>query len=167
MSYDHQKVQAWLAQVSTDDPSALHLWLACLDAHHVRFHEGTKLWQLLNEFRLSSTWERTNMLYGLKDIADQVMAYDNHCYAQSARREDDAATSITFSVVAEDDPRYVPRMTLLAPVTPEVCSVCHQPFVHHQHPMKPLGVIISSTCGCNPTTEQADGQGHGPGEADR
>ena len=144
MAYDYAKVQAWLARVPTDDQSALYLWLECLIAHSMRFHEGTKLWELVNEFRLSSLWERTNMLYGLKDLADKVMAYDIHCYAQQARREDEA-----------HDPELQKMIELGF-----VCGTCRQRYVHHQHPMKPPGVIMCSTCGCTPTAEKADGQGH-------
>ena len=156
MSYDYQKVQAWLARVPL--PAGTSLFLACVG---VAAALPPEVESLVAEFKAASRWEQVNMLFGLRDGAvQQQLACLVHDWSQQARREDEAATSITFSVVAEDDPRYVPRMTLLAPVTPDVCSVCHQSFMHHQHPMKPLGVIISSTCGCNPTTEQADGQGH-------
>lgn len=203
MSYDYAKVQAWLAQVPTDDQSALYLWLECLIAHSMRFHEGTKLWELVNEFRMSSTWERTNMLYGLKDIADKVMMYDIHCYEQTARREDDARDPELQRILRERfeksktstenipdgsvgcslqalpclvcgqpwDQHICPHLSTMDPHTPQQisitlaplpdnCPVCQQPFVHHQHPMKPPGVIISSTCGCTGETDDAKAQKH-------
>lgn len=59
-----------------------------------------------------------------------------------------------------------PRLNTMSPMAPEQvnitltppldnCPICSQPYVHHQHPMKPLGVIISSTCGCTGETDNA------------
>lgn len=33
----------------------------------------------------------------------------------------------------------------------DVCETCKQVRVHHQHPLKPLGVSMAATCGCTPT----------------
>ena len=152
MAYDYQKVQAWLQRVAPDVSLPLFLELHDVD---VPTYQSAEFAALYDEAIQFSTWERVNACYGLRDLIDQQVRETTQRWAQKARAEDDVATSLTFTAVAEGDPRYTPRMTLLAPVTPDVCPVCQQPYVHHQHPMKPLGVIISSTCGCTGETDNA------------
>jgi hypothetical protein len=156
MAYDYQKVQAWLARVPRRKQHALELWLEVLDAcpglrAGMPFHLFPELQTLVSEFRTSSTWERANMLYGLRDIVDEEMAYDIYCYSQQARREDAAHDPELQRILQER------TLVIQAPVLPDTCPKCGQPYTHHQHPMKPPGVIISSTCGCS-TGETDDAQ---------
>lgn len=88
MPYDNQKVQAWLARALNAPASAL--WRCCISTTEAPADHGELVLDLVDEFRTSSLWERTNMLYGLKDMVNDVMSYDIHCYSTQARREDDS-----------------------------------------------------------------------------
>lgn len=90
MAYDYQKVQAWLTAVPRDGQSPLWLWLECLEGLTVS-NPGELRRQLLDTFRTSTTWERGNMLHGLRDIIAETALYDVKCFWQQARREDDHA----------------------------------------------------------------------------
>lgn len=145
MSYDHAKVQAWVARVPL--PAGMSVFLEC-----VGVVTATELWPevlaLVAEFRAASSWEQANMLYGLKDRCVAQMDCLIHDSSRTARREDEAR-DLELQCI------------LMGCHTPfDSCSVCGRPFVHHQHPMKPPGVIISSTCGCTGETDDAKAQEH-------
>jgi hypothetical protein len=149
MAYDYVKVQAWLQRVPKD--VYMLLWLACLDRPpRVSVYEGSPYRDLVNEFRSSPTWERTNMLYGLKDLVDAEMAYDIHCYAQTARREDEAHDPELQRILRARSSMGC----LVAAVTN--CRICGQPF---DHTPCPHGSIDPAT-GCNSPVEKVNGQGH-------
>lgn len=128
MAYDYQKVQTWLHNVTPE------LSLPVFLALHGEMPALPEIVPLVLEAQQFSTWERVDACYGLRDLIDQQVMATTKRWARKARLEDEA-----------NDPELQKIIELGL-----LCGICRQRFIHHQHPMKPLGVIMNSTCGCEP-----------------
>ena len=128
MAYDYQKVQTWLHNVTPE--LSLPIFLAL----HGEMPALPEVVPFVLEAQQFSTWERVNACYGLRDLIDQQVLATTKRWARKARLED------------EDHDLELQKMIELG----LVCGICRQRFVHHQHPLKPMGVIMCSTCGCQP-----------------
>ena len=170
MAYDYQKVQAWLHDVPRGAPAflILRIWMACINPQNFALAIDDHR-SLVDRFRAASLWEQVNMLHGLKDLVVADLDSSLQVYGRKARGEDELHDPELQRILRErfeksktstqNIPDGSPAFTItLAPS--QNCPVCKQPYVHHQHPMKPLGVIISSTCGCKGETDDAQAQEH-------
>lgn len=172
MAYDYQKVRAWLASVAAELAMPLFLELHGI-ACDVGNEERAILHERIKEAKRFTTWERVNACYGLRDLINIHVDTVLQGWSAKARREDDANDPELQRILRErmekaaTSTQNLPdccagcdvssQCVIMASSQPEVCSVCKQPFVHHQHPMKPPGVIMCSTCGCTPPAEKVDG----------